>query len=253
MVKLEGVSYSYVQKHRSVQIFSSCSYHFARDKIHAIIGHSGCGKTTLLYLLANLITPDGGSICFNESDLDAVSHNRAIILQDFGLLPWKSVYDNIALSLRLRKMSEKQTAEKVNAVVEEIGISHLLSSFPSQLSGGEKQRCAIARAIVTEPALLLMDEPFSALDAMNRESMQELLLAIKMKHAMTCIMVTHSIEEAVYLGDTIHVMRRQDGLPAHFLSPIPNTHETDDHLRGNRRYFEQCVRLRDILEGGGHR
>ena len=118
------------------------------------------------------------------------------------MLPWKRVYDNIALGLRLKNVPKDVIAEKVTQIMQEIDISSVSRSFPSQLSGGEKQRCAIARAVVTEPDLLLMDEPFSALDAMNRENMQELLLATQRRHGMTCIMVTHSIEEAVYLSDS---------------------------------------------------
>lgn len=250
MVEVRDVSFSYRQGNRPVNLFSSCNHTFAKGQVHAIIGHSGCGKTTLLYLLAGLLQPEAGSLSFNGSDLLSPQNNRAIILQDFGLLPWKRVYDNVALGLRLRKVPQEQIAEKVLQVMGEIGIAALSRSFPNQLSGGEKQRCAIARAVVTEPDLLLMDEPFSALDAMNRENMQELLLKTQRRHGMTCIMVTHSIEEAVYLSDSIHVMERDRQGSTVFLPTIENDHQKQDGYRKSAEYFSTCVQLRKLLERG---
>jgi NitT/TauT family transport system ATP-binding protein len=250
MVEVKDISFSYRQGNAPVNLFSSCSHTFEKGQVHAIIGHSGCGKTTLLYLLAGLLQPSGGSLSFGGNNLGLRQSNRAIILQDFGLLPWKRVYDNIALGLRLKKLEESQIAEKVIQIMKEIGISPLSRSFPAQLSGGEKQRCAIARAVVTEPSLLLMDEPFSALDAMNRENMQELLLKTQRRHKMTCIMVTHSIEEAVYLSDSIHVMEREGQGSTTFLPTIENDHQKQDGYRKSAEYFSTCVQLRKLLERG---
>ncbi|HAF86604.1 MAG TPA: ABC transporter ATP-binding protein [Sphaerochaeta sp.] len=250
MIEVREVSYSYTQGNRPVTIFSSCSHTFEKKQVHAIIGHSGCGKTTLLYLLSGLLQPSVGSLSFDGNDLGLRQSNRAIILQDFGLLPWKRVYDNIALGLHLKKEPKEVIAEKVTRIMQEIEISSLSRSFPSQLSGGEKQRCAIARAVVTEPDLLLMDEPFSSLDAMNRENMQELLLTTQRRHGMTCIMVTHSIEEAVYLSDSIHVMKRDGQGPTVFLPTIENTHQKFDGYRKSPEYFATCVQLRKLLERG---
>ncbi|AEV28643.1 ABC-type nitrate/sulfonate/bicarbonate transport system, ATPase component [Sphaerochaeta pleomorpha str. Grapes] len=250
MVEIRDVSFSYRQGKSSVNLFSSCTHTFEKGQVHAIIGHSGCGKTTLLYLLSGLLQPEAGSLSFDGNDLLDRQSNRAIILQDFGLLPWKRVYDNIALGLRLKQVPQELIAEKVMRIMGEIGIASLSRSFPTQLSGGEKQRCAIARAVVTEPDLLLMDEPFSALDAMNRENMQELLLKIQRRHGMTCIMVTHSIEEAVYLSDSIHVMERDKQGSSVFLPTIENNHQKRDDYRKSPSYFETCVQLRKLLERG---
>jgi NitT/TauT family transport system ATP-binding protein len=248
MIELREVYYSYPQGDRSVDIFSSCTHSFEKGQIHAIIGHSGCGKTTLLYLLSGLLQASKGALTYDGKNLGGRRSNRAIILQDFGLLPWKRVYDNIALGLRLKKLPEEVISQKVGQIMEEIDITSLSHSFPSQLSGGEKQRCAIARAMVTEPKLLLMDEPFSALDAMNREIMQEQLLETHTRHKMTCIMVTHSIEEAVYLSDYIHVMERNEEGSTEFLPTIQNTHQKHEDFRKSTEYFSTCVTLRKVLE-----
>jgi len=250
MIEVKDVSYSYCQGNRLVPVFSSCSHTFEKKQVHAIIGHSGCGKTTLLYLLSGLLQSSAGSLSYDGNDLGLRQSNRAIILQDFGLLPWKRIYDNIALGLRLKNLPKDVISEKVTQIMQEIDISSLSHSFPSQLSGGEKQRCAIARAVVTEPDLLLMDEPFSALDAMNRENMQELLLTTQRRHGMTCIMVTHSIEEAVYLSDSIHVMERDERGFTVFLPTIENNHKKHEDYRKSAEYFATCVQLRKLLERG---
>ncbi|WP_320127454.1 ATP-binding cassette domain-containing protein [uncultured Sphaerochaeta sp.] len=251
MVEVQNVTFSYYQKGREISLFSSLDHSFEDDKVHAIIGHSGCGKTTLLYLLAGLLKPKEGKLFFNGADLETRGGDRAIILQDYGLLPWKKVYDNISLGLRLNKTPNDQAKQRVTQIMEEVGISSLAESFPQQLSGGEKQRCAIARAMVTEPKLLLMDEPFSALDAMNRENMQELLLRIQRHHSMTCIMVTHSIEEAAYLSDSIHVLSKNAKGKSSFLQSIDNSHGKLNDYRKSPEYFDTCIRIRKLLENGG--
>lgn len=248
MVLLKGLSFSYRKRGEEVPLFSGLTHRFGRERIHAVIGHSGCGKTTLLYLVSGLLEPKSGEVA-----LEGLAGRQAIILQDFGLLPWKRVYDNIALGLRLRRLDPSEIEGRVGAIMEEMGISGLRNAFPSQLSGGEKQRCAIARSLVTEPELLLMDEPFSALDAMNRERMQELLLSIQKRHRMTCLIVTHSIEEAVYLSDEIHVLRRGEHGISSFLPPIGCCKDKGEGYRVSDEYFETCVRLRTLLGEGGER
>ncbi|MGM0432481.1 MAG: ABC transporter ATP-binding protein [Spirochaetota bacterium] len=206
---VDRVEFTYRSKTSEVPLFRQLTRTFEPGSIHAVIGASGCGKTTLLYLLAGLYIPDSGTILFEEADAEH-STQRAIILQDYGLFPWKRVRENISLGLRLRGESTVQTTEKTERIMEELGIAHLARAYPAKISGGERQRVAIARAVVLEPKVLLMDEPFSSLDAMNREHMQELLLTTHRQHSMTVVLVTHSIEEAAYVSSHIHVMRRSD-------------------------------------------
>jgi len=255
MITLDKVGFSYKATARSLALFSNCSQVFEAGLVHAVIGHSGCGKTTLLYLLANLIKPDEGVILFDGQPIGTGGHTQAIILQDFGLLPWKRVYENIELGLLLHGVSQEERQLKVAQIMRELGISSLATAYPSQLSGGEKQRCAIARALVTEPDLLLMDEPFSALDAMNRETMQELLLRLHAHRKITTIIVTHSIEEAAYLSDRVHVMSRMQTeagtVQTVFQPEVQNTHDKETcapDFRKTSQYFSTCLKIRELLE-----
>ncbi len=246
MVSIQGLSFSY----HGTPLFDSLDHSFASGKIHAVIGRSGCGKTTLLYLLSSLLQPQGGTLYFSETNLSEPFNERAIILQDYGILPWKRVEDNITLGLTLRGDSTEEKRRKSERVMAELGISSLKRAFPDRLSGGEKQRCAIARALVTEPKLLLLDEPFSALDAMNREQMQETLLDLSTHHEMTSIIVTHSIEEAAYLADYIHVMERKEGGTARFAPVVENKHVKEKNYRSSEEYFAVCNETRSLLQGG---
>ena len=247
MIRVKNLRFAY----RTTPLFDSFDYTFKTGSVHAIIGRSGCGKTTLLYLLASLLRPQEGSLQFGTRNLSESIDERAFILQDYGILPWKRVEDNIALGLTLRGIDHREKRERTTRVMKELGIDHLRRAFPDRLSGGEKQRCAIARALITEPRLLLMDEPFSALDAMSREQMQELLLDLSIRHDMMSILVTHSIEEAAYLADYIHVMERTEGEPARFLPVIENIHEKEHTYRSSEAYFSVCNRTRKLLNRRG--
>lgn len=243
MIRVKNLRFSY----GTTTLFDSFNYTFKAGSVHAIIGRSGCGKTTLLYLLASLLRPQEGSVQFGTQNLSESIDERAFILQDYGILPWKRVEDNIALGLALRGIDRREQRRRTSLVMKELGIEHLGRAFPDRLSGGEKQRCAIARALITTPRLLLMDEPFSALDAMSREQMQELLLDLSIRHDMMSILVTHSIEEAAYLADYIHVMERTEGEPARFLPVIGNIHEKEHTYRSSAAYFSVCNRTRELL------
>lgn len=237
---LENIDFSYSGKTGIISIFKGLSQTFEPNRIHSVIGGSGCGKTTLLYLLSGLLRPDRGTITMEDCPGKTAN---AIILQDFGLFPWKKVKDNIALGLRLRGETGTAVEIKTESIMDELGISHLADVFPSKISGGERQRVAIARAVVLEPSVLLMDEPFSSLDAINREHMQDLLLRTHNHHNMTVLLVTHSIEEAAYVSSSITVMKRnKKGNPA-VLIPFseglskpgsrqsPHFHNTVDTIR----------------------
>ena len=243
MLEVNNLSFSFGNK----SIFNDLTCSFAQEKIHAIIGHSGCGKTTLLYLLSGLYQPGQGSVCLGGINLSPPGGERAIILQDYGLLPWKRVRDNIALSLEIKHVPKAEQMQLVNAMMDELGIAHLAMQYPSQLSGGEKQRCAIARALVCKPKLLLMDQPFSALDAINREKLQELLLKIQRRHSMTVLVVTHSIEEAVYLSDEIHLMKKTES-GSTFVPALRNDQTTrTSSYRTCDEYWQLCVQLRQLF------
>lgn len=178
----------------------------------AVIGPSGCGKTTLLFLLAGLRLPESGTVEVRGALVRGTQRATGLILQDHGLLPWATARQNVQLGMRIRGMGERESANVTQRWLERLGIGGLGSRFPGQLSGGQRQRVAIARTLALEPDLLLMDEPFSSLDALTRESMQALALDLGVARGLSTVIVTHDIQEAVFLGRRILVMTgRPDG------------------------------------------
>lgn len=216
----------------------------ARNTTCAVIGPSGCGKTTLLYTMAGLIVPSIGKVLINGEDRKAIRKETGLILQNTGLLPWKTAWGNVSLGLEARKLDKSTINGKVTAILEALGILEHKNKFPAQLSGGQKQRVAIARTLVLEPDLLLLDEASSALDAINREHIQNLILKLYKKNPTTMVMVTHSIEEAVFLGQTIVVMERSG-----IRHIIENPYFGDENIRFKPEYFNICLEVRKWLGG----
>ncbi|NJD03217.1 MAG: ABC transporter ATP-binding protein [Ruminiclostridium sp.] len=218
--------------------------HIPRNTTCAVIGPSGCGKTTLLYILAGLITPGSGEIHIDGGEVKGIRQATGLILQDLGLLPWKTVWDNAAMGLKARKLDKNTICEKVSAILDELGIAEHKHKFPNQLSGGQKQRVAIARTLVTDPDILLLDEASSGLDAITKENIQNLILKIIKKRSITMVMVTHSIEEAVFLGQRILVMGQ-----AGISSIIENSYFGDEAVRLKPEYYKICLEVRKQLYG----
>jgi len=218
MVELRDISLSYAHKHKKeAAALGQVNALFERGNFSAVIGPSGCGKTSLIKIIAGLLVPDNGDVLVDSNPLKGVRKHTAVIFQDYGLLPWKTVRDNAELPLRIRGVErngslrlnsgiDQDGRKKVRTLLEEFGLGAFADHYPQQLSGGMRQRLAIVRALACEPELLLMDEPFSSLDALTRESAQDFILSIQQTRRLTVIMVTHSIEEAVYLADMIYVM-----------------------------------------------
>ena len=215
-----------------------------KNKTCAIIGPSGCGKTTLLYAMAGLIVPFEGKVLINGEEIRKIRRETAVILQNGGLLPWKTTWDNVSLGLEARKLDKSAVNRRVASILEELGILEHKDKYPSQLSGGQKQRAAIARALVLEPDLLLMDEASSALDAINREHIQNLILRLYKKKNVTMVMVTHSIEEAVFLGQSIVIMERSS-----IKHIIENPYFGDEDIRFKQDYYNICSEVRKWLRG----
>ncbi len=184
-----------------------------------IVGPSGCGKTTLLRILAGLETASGGQIEVVASQLSDRPVNR-MVFQGDSIFPWMTVWDNIAYGLRMRGASAKKITEVVGHYLDRTGLTKFAKAYPHQLSGGMKQRVSIARAFANDPQILLMDEPFSALDAQNKVLLQEELLKIWEEHKKTVVFITHSVEEAVLLADRIMIMSAQPGR-AKAIIPVP--------------------------------
>lgn len=176
-----------------------------------IVGPSGCGKSTLLSVTAGLLSPSEGTITVGDELVEGPGPDRAVVFQDFSLFPWKTVEENISFGLRINKVPVDEMHSLMASSIKMIGLNGFEKYYPDQLSGGMQQRVAIARAFVMRPKVLLMDEPFAALDAMNRILMQEELVRIWSEDRPTVLFITHSVEEALYLADRIIVMTRRPG------------------------------------------
>lgn len=206
MVRVEGLSIGYRVQGGSIEALAEADLEFPRGQISALVGPSGCGKTSLIQVLAGLRRPSAGRVLIDGEELRGLRPRTAVIFQDYGLLPWKTVEENAELALLLRGIPGAERRRLVDPILAELGLGGFKRFYPNRLSGGMKQRLAIARALAAEPDLLLMDEPFSSLDALTREALQETLLEIRERHGMTVVIVTHSIEEAVYLADRVYVL-----------------------------------------------
>lgn len=211
MVELRDVSIEYRSGRggagaKVIRAASEIDVAFASGAISAIVGPSGCGKTSLVHAMAGLLRPACGAVAIDGMPVLGVRPRTSVIFQDYGLLPWRTVEQNAELPLTLAGVGRAERRRRVAPLLEEFGLSDFADLYPHSLSGGMKQRVAIARALVAEPDLLLMDEPFSSLDALTREAAQDFLLRASGGRGMTVVVVTHSIEEAVYLSESVYVM-----------------------------------------------
>jgi NitT/TauT family transport system ATP-binding protein len=177
----------------------------------SIVGPSGCGKSTFLNILLGLIRPDSGQISMRGKAITGPGPDRAMVFQEFGLLPWRTVQSNIELGLELKGMPAQARHRIASELIEMVGLAGFEAHYPHELSGGMKQRVGLARALATDPDVLLMDEPFAALDAQTRDLMQVELLRIWNQARKTMLFVTHQIDEAIYLSDRVLVMTKRPG------------------------------------------
>ena len=197
-------------------------------KLTAILGPSGCGKTTLLKVIAGLIKPTSGSVKVRGKEIEGPGPDRALVFQDFALLPWATVLQNVGFGLRARGVPKKERDETSLHYIKEVGLLGFEDKYPHQLSGGMRQRTGLARALTINSDILLMDEPFSAVDEQMRRKLQEDLLKLLKVENKTVIFVTHSIEEAVYLADQVIILSGRPGSVAEIVYPkIDRTGEID--------------------------
>jgi NitT/TauT family transport system ATP-binding protein len=248
MVKIENLSLAYaLGRGKSMAALAGVNACFEAGKFSLIIGPSGCGKTSMIRIMAGILKPSAGGVFINGETLGGVRKNTAVIFQDFGLLPWKTVRANAELPLVIAGRG-RAGRQKAGELLARFGLESFHKRYPHELSGGMKQRLAIVRALAMEPELLLMDEPFSSLDAIMREEAQDFFLSVKNEWRLTAVMVTHSIEEAVYLADTVYVMsgRNPGTLGACFSieRDLPQA-----RFRESGRFQEYCSILRGALRG----
>ncbi len=195
------------------QVIQPLNFEVHAGEFLCLVGPSGCGKTTLLRLLAGLAAPTSGQVSFFGTPITQPSLERAIVFQDYGraLLPWRTVHGNIALALEACGVPPAERADRIDELLKTTGLSQASEHFPNQLSGGMQQRVQIARCLAQKPRLLLMDEPFGALDAITRQHLQDEVARLASDHGMTVVFITHDLEEAIYLGDRVIVLGANPG------------------------------------------
>ncbi|WP_109683904.1 ABC transporter ATP-binding protein [Branchiibius hedensis] len=251
-VVVEGVSKVFPGKGSDeVTALSDIDLTVGDGEFVSLIGPSGCGKSTLLRLIADLDSPTGGTLTvFDKTPRQArLDQDYGIAFQQAGLLPWRSVRANVELPLQLHKVAGRK--ERVNELLEMVGLSDFADRYPDELSGGMQQRVAIARAFAEKPKLLLMDEPFGALDEMTRERMQGELVRLASESGAAVIFVTHSIPEAVFLSDRVVVMSPRPGRIREILSvDLGRGVDRGEGLREDTSFFERVSAVREALHGG---
>ena len=211
---LENVSLTFnAGKPNEYRALAQASISIRRGEFYCLLGPSGCGKSTILNLVAGFLRPDAGRIRMGEREITGAGTERVVVFQDVGnaLLPWLRAHENVEFGLSLQGLPKKEAAEKAMTYLDLVGLKEHARKFPYELSGGMKQRCQLARALVLEPQVLLMDEPFAALDAITKRIMQKELIRIWQQYRMTVIYITHDVGEALLLGQRIAVMRRGPG------------------------------------------
>ncbi len=260
MIVVDRVSFGYPGQ---APVFEEFSWRVSAGDSWAVIGPSGSGKSTLLYLLAGLRRPTAGTVLVDGQPVPRPRASTGLILQDYGLLPWATVRENVALGQRLGHFYRRKGAddngvrpypppdippERVDHWLSRLDIMGVQHQYPAQVSGGQRQRAAIARTFVLEPSLLLMDEPFSSLDALTREDLEEVTLGLQAETGVSTVLVTHNIEEAAYLGRQILVLGHPPHRSAHV---VDNPNAGDRGFREHPAFQAKCNELRHALGSQG--
>jgi ABC-type nitrate/sulfonate/bicarbonate transport system ATPase subunit len=253
MINIDNLTFAYPG---ASPVFEAFGWEVKGEESWSVLGPSGCGKSTLLYLLAGLRFPAGGSILIHGRELSHTLPGTGLILQDYGLLPWATVRENIRLGLRIRKFygpdgkhapsgeMPPDADAQVNFWLRRLGLEAVSSKYPAHISGGQRQRTAIARTLALNPDLLLMDEPFASLDAPTRADLQQLVIELCAEQKITSVLVTHSIEEAALMGEKILILSRP---PIRQAPVILNLSRAVPGYQNSPAFLHTCGRLRQAM------
>ncbi|HML31933.1 ABC transporter ATP-binding protein [Sporomusa sphaeroides] len=245
MIRIKNLSVAYEDRNSNNMALKDITLELAAGETCAIIGPSGCGKSTLLKVLAGIIKKFDGTVEINGQAVRPQKQKIGFIPQNYGLLPWKTIYENIRLGVKIKNKQAVDNEQNQAAMVQLLGLGGLEHRYPGELSGGQQQRVALARAFLLQPDLLLMDEPFSALDAMTREEIQNVFLQVWRKHSVSTILVTHHVEEAVYLGRKIVIL---SATPGRVSKIIDNPLFGIEGVRNQQDFFQLSIELRKMIK-----
>jgi NitT/TauT family transport system ATP-binding protein len=247
-IVIDRLTHTYRPAHgRPVLAIDDVSLQVGRREFLALLGPSGCGKSTLLYQLGGFLPTEAGTITVDGKKVQGPGPDRGIVFQHFALFPWKSVRANVMYGLKRAGLPKPEQERRAQEFIDLVGLSGFEDSYPSQLSGGMKQRCAIARTLAIDPEILLMDEPFGALDAQTRHLMQTELLAIWQRSPKTVIFVTHDVQEAVYLAQRVAVMSARPGRIKAIIDL--DFDRTDPHLTKTKAFVDKVDEIWELVRG----
>jgi NitT/TauT family transport system ATP-binding protein len=239
LLEIKGVSKQFFADGKEMEALHDINLSIRESEFVCFIGPSGCGKTTLLRIVAGLEAPTSGTITIDGDPIKGPSPERGMVFQEYSLFPWRTVLDNTVFGLELKGVARVERERRGRQYLKMVGLEGFETRYPHELSGGMKQRVAIARALVNDPKALLMDEPFGALDAQTRNIMQSELLRIWEEEKKTVVFVTHSVDEAIYLADTIVIMSARPGRIKDIIDiPLP---------RPRNRTSSEVNRIRDRI------
>ena len=238
-VSVKGIYKNY----GDVEALRDMSLDFPKGQLTSLLGPSGCGKTTLLKIIAGLLVPNQGEVYVNGQIVTEPGPDRAFVFQDFALMPWASVLRNVAFGLELRKVAKSEREDIARKYIKEVGLDGFENSYPHELSGGMRQRVGLARALSVDSPVLLMDEPFSAVDEQTRRKFQEDLLQLVKEESKTFIFVTHSIEEAVYVSDQVAILLPRPSRVSEIIKPSSFKNKDVDSIRKDSEYLDTVEKI----------
>ena len=238
-VSVKGIYKNY----GDVEALRDMSLDFPKGQLTSLLGPSGCCKTTLLKIIAGLLAPNQGEVYVNGQNVTEPGPDRAFVFKDFALMPWASVLRNVAFGLELRKVPKSEREDIARKYIKDVGLDGFENSFPHELSGGMRQRVGLARALSVDSPVLLMDEPFSAVDEQTRRKFQEDLLQLVKEESKTFIFVTHSIEEAVYVSDQVAILLPRPSRVSEIIKPSSFKNKDVDSIRKDSEYLDTVEKI----------
>jgi len=244
-LSVHAVSKTFAYQNNPLTVLDNVDIELKANEFVCLVGASGCGKSTLLKIIAGLMSPSAGEVHVEGEAVEGPGSDRGMVFQSYSLFPWLTVAKNIEFGLKLQKMPRRERRDRIAYYLDVVGLTRFADAFPKQLSGGMKQRAAIARALANEPEVMLMDEPFGALDAQTKEQLQQFMQEIWERTHMTILMVTHDVEEAIFLSHRVYIMDAHPGrIRENLQVPLPEHREleikrTTDFLNLKRYITDQ--------------